>query len=116
MPGEFTDEGRTTARGGVVRVFAALGDPARVRILEALAERPTTATRLAGPLGMSRQAVVKHLGILTDAGLIVGERAGREVVFRPVSGAADGAQAWLAGLGAAWERRLAAIKRAAENA
>src|SRR5205814_7011 len=56
-------------------VFGALSDPTRRQLLSEIAGRPATATELAGSLPISRQAVVKHLGALADAGLIERERA-----------------------------------------
>ena len=97
-------------------VFAALADPTRWRVLTLLAERGEgTATTLAGDLPVSRVAVVKHLGVLENAGLVVSRRAGREVLFavRPET-IADTA-GWMASLAGRWDARLAAIKRLAEE-
>ena len=91
-------------------VFEALADPTRRRLLELLAEEgPTTATTLAGAFTVSRQAVVKHLGALTTAGLVSPERRGREVLYGLEPGALDGAAAWLETVGRAWDRRLVAL-------
>ena len=52
-------------------VLAALADPTRRSLFEALLARgPETATNLAGGLPVTRQAVVKHLQVLADAGLL----------------------------------------------
>ncbi len=56
---------------------------------------------------MSRQAVVKHLGVLSQAGLVTAERHGREVRYAGHTGPLIDAAAWLATTGAAWDRRLA---------
>ena len=99
-------------RGGVL---AALADPTRRRLLEELATGgAATATTLAGRLPVTRQAVVKHLAVLSRANLVTGARQGREVRYEVrTSPLADTAQ-WLAGLAAEWDQRLAAIKRIAE--
>ena len=56
------------------KVFAALADPTRRAILSALASGgPATATDLAGLLPITRQAVAKHLALLTEAGLVLAE-------------------------------------------
>ena len=61
-------------------IFTALGDPHRQRILlmfepgEAL-----TATQIAGAAPLSRTAVVHHLRVLHDAGVLRSHKAGREV-------------------------------------
>ncbi|MFD0532473.1 ArsR/SmtB family transcription factor [Actinomadura luteofluorescens] len=54
-------------------VFTALADPTRRGILAELAARgPATATDLAARLPISRQAIAKHLDLLSDAGLVRG--------------------------------------------
>ncbi len=71
-------------------MFAALADPTRRDVLRAVAERgPVTATALAGGLPVSRQAVAKHLGLLREAGLVAGERSGRETRFVARTGPLD---------------------------
>jgi DNA-binding transcriptional ArsR family regulator len=71
-------------------VFAALADPTRWAVLEALlATGAASATRLANRLPVSRQAVVKHLRVLEAAGLVRGSRAGREVRYGATPGALE---------------------------
>ncbi len=56
-------------------IFAALGDPVRRRILQALADRkPRTAGELGGLVTRRISATLKHLNVLRDAGLIVAQR------------------------------------------
>jgi DNA-binding transcriptional ArsR family regulator len=93
------------------RVFAALADPNRRRLLAAVASSPATATELAGDLPISRQAVVKHLAALADAGLLERERRGREVRYRMTPEPLSDAVSWMAGVGGQWDRRLAALAR-----
>jgi DNA-binding transcriptional ArsR family regulator len=93
-------------------VFAALGDPTRRHILDRLStDGPLTATELAPDYPMSRQAVVKHLGTLAGAGLLVPERVGRDVRYRVRAEAMSEAADWLADVSARWDRRLAALDR-----
>ena len=67
-------------------VFGALADPTRRALLVAIADQPqVTATELAAELPISRQAVLKHLSALEDAGLLDRERSGREVRYRMTS-------------------------------
>ena len=97
---------------GVDAVFAALGDPTRRRLLDQLSvEGPLTATELAAHYPVSRQAVVKHLGALTAAGLLDAERHGREVRYGVVRGPLGGASSWLAEVGSRWDQRLEALQR-----
>src|SRR5207248_8118285 len=84
-------------------VFGALADPTRRRLLSAIAEHPATATELAGGLPISRQAVVKHLGALADAGLLERRRAGREVRYRVTPEPLSDAVSWMAHVGAQWD-------------
>src|SRR5215475_3014717 len=77
-------------------VFAALADPTRRSLFEALtAGGSATATQLAVDAPVSRQAVVKHLQALADAGLVVSERQGREQRFRPTPEPLADAVAWI---------------------
>ena len=94
-------------------VFAALADPTRRGILAQLATRgPATATDLAAVLPISRQAIAKHLGLLTEAGLVVaepGER--RRVRYRLHSAPIQVAQQFLAALARDWDSSLDALRR-----
>lgn len=97
-------------------VLVALADPTRRQLLDALAARgEASATTLAAALPVSRQAVVKHLAVLDRAGLVRGARRGREVRYMVRPDRLDATASWLAGLAAAWDARLAAIKRLAET-
>ena len=59
-------------------LFKALADPTRRRLLDSLHARPGQSLReLQGQLEMSRFGVMKHLGVLEEAGLIVTHRKGR---------------------------------------
>jgi DNA-binding transcriptional ArsR family regulator len=94
------------------RVFSALSDPTRRALLRTIAEQPAaTATQLAADLPISRQAVLKHLAALSDAGLIGRERAGREVRYRVTPQPLSDAVSWMADVGAQWDSRLASLKR-----
>jgi DNA-binding transcriptional ArsR family regulator len=97
-------------------VLAALADPTRRQLLDALLRAGrASATTLADPLPVSRQAVVKHLQVLESVGLVEGIRVGREVLFALRAGSLDASARWLVDLAAAWDRRLAGLKRAAES-
>jgi DNA-binding transcriptional ArsR family regulator len=93
-------------------VFGALADPTRRTVLEEVATRGSaTATELAGPLGITRQAVAKHLAVLAEAGLVDPQRAGRETRYRPTPAPMSEAITWMAEIGARWDERLAALER-----
>lgn len=92
-------------------VFGALSDPTRRALLVAIAEHPAaTATQLAAELPISRQAVLKHLNALTDAGLLDRRRSGREVRYQFTPGPLSDAVGWMANVGAEWDERLAVLK------
>jgi DNA-binding transcriptional ArsR family regulator len=101
----------------VGRVFAALADPTRRQMVQALLrERSTTVPALTARLPITRQAVAKHISTLDSAGLI--ERApasGREVSYRLRSGALGPAAAWIRDAESAWDERLARLKDAVER-
>lgn len=91
-------------------VLAALADPTRRQIFETLARSGRgTATGLAGEFDISRQAVAKHLSILAGAGLTVGERAGRETIFRPDLSPLRVLSSWVHEVEGAWSSRLDAL-------
>jgi DNA-binding transcriptional ArsR family regulator len=100
----------------VETILGALADPTRRQVLEALAARPAaSASALARELPISRQMVLKHLGVLQDSGLVSSARSGREVLFQvhtaPLAETAD----WLSSLAARWDSRLAELKARAEQ-
>ena len=94
------------------QVFAALADPSRRAILAELAAGgPATATDLAGRLPITRQAISKHLALLTEAGLVTaepGER--RRVRYRLRSAPMQVAQQFLAALARDWDGPLDALQ------
>ncbi|WP_187363802.1 ArsR/SmtB family transcription factor [Streptomyces piniterrae] len=108
--------GAEAGADSVTEVLSALADPTRRRILDALAAHgEATATVLAAELPVSRQAIVKHLGVLDRAGLVAGHREGREARYRVVPERLGVAARWMDRIAAEWDGRLAAIKRLAEG-
>ncbi len=114
--GRIRDEGRDEGRDTVAEVLSALADPTRRRILDALAAHgEATATVLSTELPVSRQAIVKHLGVLDQAGLVAGHRAGREARYRVIPARLGVTARWMDRLAADWDTRLSAIKQLAED-
>ena len=74
------DEGEAAATAGL---FKALGDPARVRILNLLATaaEPVCACELYEPLGLAQPTVSHHLKRLVEAGLLEREQRGKWAYF-----------------------------------
>ena len=98
-------------------LFDALGDPTRRRLLHRLVQDgPDTASRLAMDLPVTRQAVVKHLQGLVEAGLATPERRGREVRYRATPEPLAQAVGWLVSAGARWDDRLGRLDRLARRA
>ena len=90
----------------IEHVFHALGDPTRRAILEKLSERPMSVSRLAEPLAITLAAVVQHLQILEEAGLVQTEKLGRVRTCRIEPAGFAVAQQWIADRRSIWERRL----------
>lgn len=69
----------------LARVFAALGDPVRLRLLSLIAEAGEVCScNLLEPLGKAQPTVSHHTKTLAEAGLIAGEKRGRWVWWRIV--------------------------------
>lgn len=102
----------STRHDHVDAVFAALADPTRRRLLGRLAEQQSaTATELAASEPVTRQAVVKHLQSLGEAGLVTPSREGREVRYAITAAPLEDAVGWMVTVGAQWDRRLARLRR-----
>ncbi len=96
-------------------VFAALADDTRWGILTRLGEAPASASALARELPVSRQAIVKHLEVLRAVGLVEAHTQGRELVHRALGGRLNDLARDLERIAETWDRRLAGIKRLAED-
>jgi ArsR family transcriptional regulator len=85
-PALSDDEAAATAE-----VFRALGDPARVRIVNVLATsgEPVCVCHLVEPLGLSQPTVSHHLKKLTEAGLLDREQRGKWAYYALRRGAVD---------------------------
>ncbi len=101
---------------GVDDVFTALADPTRRELLRSLSLRPElTASRLAGELPITRQAVAKHLAALQRAGLVDAHRQGRETRYVLTPAPLADAMDWMAEVGAGWDQRLARLAERARG-
>jgi DNA-binding transcriptional ArsR family regulator len=78
------------------RTFAALADPTRRALLARLGRREgISVSELAQPFAMSLPAIMKHLDVLSDAGLIAREKTGRTVACRLTAKPMEQAMDWL---------------------
>ncbi len=89
------------------RTFAALADPTRRALLARLEHRDTiSVSELAQPFDMSLPAVMKHLDVLSDAGLIAREKTGRVVACRLTAKPMEQAMEWLNRYARFWSDNL----------
>jgi DNA-binding transcriptional ArsR family regulator len=78
------------------RVFAALADPTRRALVARLGEADSvTVSELARPFPVSLPAIMKHLDVLSDAGLVSREKSGRTVSCRLTAATMKSAMEWL---------------------
>ena len=94
------------AKIDVNRVFQALADPTRREILERIGRGPVSVSHLAEPLQISLAAVVQHLQVLEDSGLVHTEKVGRVRTCRMEPAGLMAAEQWLHERRSLWERRL----------
>jgi DNA-binding transcriptional ArsR family regulator len=98
-------------------LWSAIADPSRRRVLDLLVQQgEASASRLAGQVPFTRQAVSKHLVVLEEAGLIGHRKEGREVLYSVDADRLDQATQAMADVARQWDRRLNTIKRLAEAA
>ncbi len=86
--------------------FQALADPGRRAMIEKLARGPASVSALAEPLDMTLSAVMQHLKVLEDSGLVRSEKKGRVRTCHLQTQAVERAEQWLTGRRQLWERRL----------
>jgi DNA-binding transcriptional ArsR family regulator len=91
--------------------FSALGDVTRLGIVRRLGRGPASVTELAEPLPMTLRAVLKHVQVLEDAGLVRTTKEGRVRRCELNTKAVDDAARWIEQLRQTWERRLARIDK-----
>jgi DNA-binding transcriptional ArsR family regulator len=88
------------------QVFHALGDPTRRAIIERLSDGPVSVSYLAEPLDISLAAVVQHLQVLQDSGLVRTEKVGRVRTCHIEPAALSAAEQWIRDRRSIWERRF----------
>lgn len=97
-------------------VFAALGDPTRLRLLAALcAGGALSIAQLTAGTAITRQAVTKHLQVLADAGLVRDSWQGRERQWELEPSRLDEARRALDAIAAQWDQALVRLKRLVER-
>jgi DNA-binding transcriptional ArsR family regulator len=90
----------------VDRVFHALGEPTRRALVERLSAGPMSVSDLAQPFETTLAAIVQHLQVLEQSGVVRTEKIGRVRTCRLDSAGLSVAERWLSERRALWERRL----------
>lgn len=93
-------------RADVNRAFHALGDPNRRAIVEKVSKGPISVSRLAKPLAITLAAVVQHLQVLEQSGLVRTEKVGRVRTCRMETKGLSVMEQWIGECRSQWERRL----------
>ena len=89
------------------RTFAALADPTRRALLARLSETDSVSvSELAKPFAMSLPAIMKHLDVLSDAGLVTRNKSGRTVSCHLRAEPMEKANDWLNRYQRFWTERL----------
>ena len=97
-------------------MFAALGDQTRLGLVARLsAGEPLSITRLTEGTDLTRQAVTRHLEVLSDAGLVRSSRHGRERLWELERARIELARRSLDQISGWWDERLAALKASVEE-
>ena len=93
-------------KANIDRVFHALGDGTRRAIVEKLSRGPISVSRLAKPLDITLAAVVQHLQVLEESGLVHTEKIGRVRTCSIEPAGLTVAERWIGDRRSSWERRF----------
>lgn len=88
------------------QIFHALGDPTRRAMMERLSAGPASVSQLAEPFNMTLAAVVQHLQILEESGIVRTEKIGRVRTCRVDPKGLDAVEKWINDRRSRWEKRL----------
>ena len=101
---------------GAAPLFAALGEQTRLALVARLsAGGPHSIARLTVGSAITRQAITKHLHVLSAAGLVRHTRRGREQLWELEPARLDIAHKFLAEISRRWDRRLTRLRNLVEN-
>ena len=87
-------------------MFQALADPTRRQIVKRLSEGPASVSELAAPLPMSLPAVVQHLQVLEQSGLVTTQKVGRTRTCSLDTGSLSQVEKWINDRRLGWHRRF----------
>ena len=104
------------SESAIARVFAALGDPTRLKLVTLLcAGGAFSIAQLTATTDISRQGVTKHLQVLADAGVVRDVKQGRERLWQLDPEQITAARAALEQIGRQWEEALGRLKAFVES-
>ena len=99
----------------VDHTFAALSDPTRIDIVTRLSRGPASVSELAEPHVMSLRAILKHVQVLENAGLVKTAKHGRVRQCSLQPRRIDAAAHWMEQLRNRWERRIDRLEEYAKD-
>ena len=101
---------------GRARLFAALGDETRLRLVSRLCDDgPMSITRLTAGSRVTRQAITKHLRVMEEAGLVRSTRHGRESVWQLERRRLEEARRYLDLISKQWDDALGRLRAFVEE-
>lgn len=95
-----------TEQREIGRIFHALGDATRRAMVERISQGPVSVSRLAEPLDMTLAAVVQHLQVLEDSGLVKTEKTGRVRTCSIDPAGLRALERWIRERRSMWDKRL----------
>lgn len=81
-----------------------MSDPTRRKMVESLARAPSSISELAAPFEMSLAAIVQHVKVLEESGVVRTEKVGRTRICRVEPRALSAAEGWFRARREFWER------------
>jgi DNA-binding transcriptional ArsR family regulator len=97
-------------------LFGALGDKTRMQLVAHLCSHgPRSITELTAETRVTRQAVTKHLAVLSQAGVVSDFRRGRERVWELETARLGEAQSYLEQISAHWDQAIERLRRFVEE-
>lgn len=96
-------------------IFQAIADPTRRKLLKLLSDKELSVTELSNNFPISRTAVSKHLNILSEANLIIGQKIGKEKIYTLDPLPLLELKQWLSFYEKFWDNKLENLKNLLEN-
>ncbi|RHW34990.1 ArsR family transcriptional regulator [Lysinibacillus yapensis] len=96
-------------------IFQALADPTRRGVLHLLSKKDQSIAELSSHFDISRTAVVKHLNVLNEAGLVRSEKNGREKIYYLQPEPLKELKEWVSYYEQFWYNKLTKLKYSVEN-